>query len=560
MSTNSGLTMRTILFAAAGLLGVAASRADAQITLQRSGTPLLPKTLPLAAPSGVTVAATRGGIAIGWQGVVGAGSYEIQRAPDATSAAATVGTVPATAVSFVDPTMSAQGPAWYQVVTVAADGRRAASGRVQLAATAPVPIDKTALRSRFGAIAAALPVSGAPPTGVRAESAPTRIGIRWTCPAGATGFDVSVTPQGGGEVKLTSAPVLPPCIQDAQLSPAIAPGALAPTSTAPSYSLGYTHSGVTPGSTYTYVVRALYSNGASGASSPLTVTAPLAPPPASFVASASGRSATLQWKPVSGATGYKVFRKLAGQTAFQELPPALGSVATGSSDPSLLPPGQHQYYVQAVNGLPSQPASVTIPPLPAPPAFNVRAPSSNEVDLSWQLPFDLRLTPRGYHVYRQREGEAGYSQLTATPVTALSYQDLGLAPGRRVTYYVKGVDADPTPSVSVVPGTITSFCVGGSRGSSTLEFAWSGTAGASAMQLFRAEAAGGPFAPVVPYYATATMARTSQNPIGVTQYFKLAAIYGTVALESNILAVTILPGIEGFSASELPISVCAPGQ
>ena len=93
-----------------------------------------------------------------------------------------------------------------------------------------------------------------------------------------------------------------------------------------------------------------------------------------------------------------------------------------------------------------------------------------------------------------------------------------------------------------------------------LEFSWGGTAGASAVRLFRAGAASGPFNPVVPYYSTPTIARTTQNPIGVTQYFKLTAIYGSVVLESNPLSVTIPPLPALFSSNELPTNTCAPGQ
>src|SRR5262245_33177273 len=94
------------------------------------------------------------------------------------------------------------------------------------------------------------------------------------------------------------------------------------------------------------------------------------PAPAGLTATANGRSAFLQWQAVSGATGYRVFRKLASESGFLELATG-GQTTPGYSDQTTLPPGTHQYYVQAANGLPSQPAAVTIPPLPPPSAPNL---------------------------------------------------------------------------------------------------------------------------------------------------------------------------------------------
>ena len=107
---------------------------------------------------------------------------------------------------------------------------------------------------------------GAPPIGLRAGTAPTSIGLRWGCPDGASGYDVYVTPSSGVQVKLTPTPIPGQCVQDVQAGFVRGlPGAPAP-STSPTYSTGFTHSGLAPQSSYTYVVVALYPNGAQGAS------------------------------------------------------------------------------------------------------------------------------------------------------------------------------------------------------------------------------------------------------------------------------------------------------
>jgi len=90
---------------------------------------LAPAPAP-AAPTGVTVSGTTGGVAVRWQAVAGATSYRILRAPDATSPAGMLGVVPNTAGLYVDNSLPPYTPAWYQVVTIAADGRSAASAAV----------------------------------------------------------------------------------------------------------------------------------------------------------------------------------------------------------------------------------------------------------------------------------------------------------------------------------------------------------------------------------------------------------------------------------------------
>ena len=379
--------------------------------------------------------------------------------------------------------------------------------------------------------------AGAPPVYLRASPSPNSVYLRWGCPEGASAYDVYVTPAGGGQVKLTPGPIPGQCVQDVQATLSLSLGLPAP-STAPTYSLGFTHSGVIPGSSYSYVVVALYPNGASGATAPVSATATLASPPAGFAAVANGRSAELRWQAVSGATGYKIFRKLAGEAGFRELW-TLGAIATSSADPALLPPGQHQYYVQALNGLPSAAATVSIPLLPAPPAVNAMAFSYDVVDVRWQLPFDLRLTPRGYLVFRQREGEAGFTQLNATPIPALSYQDRGLRPGQRVSYYVKGVDAEPSAPVSVVPGVVRVVSLVGYCGKGSLDFSYSGAGGSTAVNVLRGGTPNGPWYVAAVYAAGSGVIRTMTNPLGVLQYYKVQAIYPTGTMESGLVSLAI---------------------
>ncbi len=376
--------------------------------------------------------------------------------------------------------------------------------------------------------------SGSPPSGLRADATPTSILIRWNCPTGSVGFDVYATPQGGQQGKLTSTPVPVPCVQDLQTAPTVGPGMTAPSTTAPTYSASYTHSGLIPGSTFTYVVRALYPNGFA-ASTPLTAQAKLLPAAGGFVVTASGRSAGMSWQPVTGATGYQIFRKLASQSTFLQLTNTAAG-ATSYTDQTLLAPGQHQYYVQAVNGLPTSTFTLSMPAWPAPSGFTATG-AGFSVNLSWHAVAGTQ----GYLVYRQLQNESGFKQLTATPQSATTYQDNNLLPTLRANYYAKAVDGDATAVVSAVPGRPVGVGAQTYPGSSIVDFTWSGTAGATTIQVLRAPTQSGAFTDVTEVGALKNWARTSQGQVG-TQYFKVSAKYYAIGqAESDVVAVTIPP-------------------
>jgi hypothetical protein len=215
---------------------------------------------------------------------------------------------------------------------------------------------------------------GARPTGLRAGSTPTSIKLIWNCPQGATGYDVYATPRGGVSIKLTPTPLTLQCYQNLSLSipndprlPAV-PGAAAQTS----YMTSFTHVGLTPTAEFAYVVRALHPNGVAD-SDPFTVRA-LWPAPSGFMASLQDRSASLRWNPVTGPAGYLVFRRMEGQSGFQPMT-AAPLAATSFNDNTSLPPGQHAYYVQAVNGEPSATATVLLGAWPASPPAPKPAPA-----------------------------------------------------------------------------------------------------------------------------------------------------------------------------------------
>jgi fibronectin type 3 domain-containing protein len=120
------------------------------------------------------------------------------------------------------------------------------------------------------------------PTGVAATAGCSAASVSWNSMAGATGYDIywGTTPEVSKSTGTKIANVTSP----------------------------YTHSGLTSGKTYYYVVTAINDCGESSVSSEVSAAPGAAPPaPAGVNASAGDRQVTLSWKSVTGATSYNIY-------------------------------------------------------------------------------------------------------------------------------------------------------------------------------------------------------------------------------------------------------------
>jgi len=413
-------------------------------------------------------------------------------------------------------------------VIAALSATPAVAQRAQLVPLKKDAMLKTAVVARTG------------PTGLRAGPTPTSIRLTWNCPQGATGYEVFATPTGGAPVKLTQAPLTNPCYQDLTLSIPREPRFPAPTQ--PVYITSFTHVGLAPAAEFVYVVRAVYLDG-FGDSQPLTARAALWPAATGFVASLNGRSASLQWNPVAGAPGFLVFRKLEGQSVFQQLS-AVPQTTTTFSDNTILLPGQHAYYVQTVSGQPTLAATLMLPPWPAPAGFGVTL-SGRTASLTWGA---IAGAP-GYFVFRLAHGQSGFQQIATPPSGVTAFQDNALPLGTH-QYYVQAVNGSASPTLSVVAGRPSGASVAIYRGKGTVDFNWSGTTDANVITLMRAPSPGGPYIDVTKEgnLARNSWARDDGATVGVTQYYKIIAVYYAFGpLESDVLAATIPVGPQGIT-------------
>jgi hypothetical protein len=110
------------------LLALAASAAGAQVKGKIEAVPppvILRAPAPLAAPLGVTASLAPTGVRVAWQGVADATQYLVLRAPNATTPGTTIATLAAGTLFWLD--NGNHSAATYQVIAVAADGRKGAS-------------------------------------------------------------------------------------------------------------------------------------------------------------------------------------------------------------------------------------------------------------------------------------------------------------------------------------------------------------------------------------------------------------------------------------------------
>src|SRR3954451_817552 len=206
--------------------------------------------VPPSAPTGLNATAGNGHVALTWNAVGGATSYNVKRS---TTSGSGYTTIASPASPSYDDTSAANGTTYYYVVTAVGTGGEMSHS--SLVAATPI-----------GAPAA--------PTGVAATGGDTQISLAWNSVAGATSYNVKrSTISGSGYSTI--------------VSPA---------------TNSYTDTGLTNGTTYYYVITAVGTGGESSNSSEVSAT-PAVPPaaPTGLTLSVGDAKVYLVWNPVGGA-------------------------------------------------------------------------------------------------------------------------------------------------------------------------------------------------------------------------------------------------------------------
>ncbi len=244
----------------------------------------------------------------------------------------------------------------------------------------------------------------------------------------------------------------------------------------------YSHTALTNGTTYYYVVTAVNSNGESAESAEASATptaAPVPPPPPSNTQAVSGNSQnTISWDPAAGATGYNLYwsntpavTKASGTK--------VANVTSPYSHQGLINGSTYYYVITSINGVgesaESGEASATpaAPPPPAP-ANAAAASGVNKNTITW----NTVATANSYNLYWSNSPGVTKANGTSIPNVTSGYQHVGLTAGTTYYYVVTAVNADgesvasnetsATPSAPPAPAATTSAATNVASSSATL--------------------------------------------------------------------------------------------
>lgn len=272
-------------------------------------------------------------------------------------------------------------------------------------------------------------------------------------------------------------------------------------------------------------------------------TAPPAQAPATVTAQGRTGRVDLEWSSVGQASGYRVFRGIAG--VFGPEP-----IATTSrrhfSDLGLTNGVVHSYKIAAFNRVGAGPLSAvaSVTPL-APPAQVTATPGQQQVSLKW-----LGLTgATGYIVYRSIADQA--PQVVAPNVTTTMFVDTGLVNGTRYVYRVRAVatnsrsarseSASATPAGSTVTPPATAPGLTATGGNGLIDLSWGMVTGATGYKLFRLNAG----VVVMPPIATVAALTYRHQPLtnGTSVSYQMAATNsaGDGPLSSTASATPVAP-------------------
>ncbi len=182
-----------------------------------------------------------------------------------------------------------------------------------------------------------------------------------------------------------------------------------------------------------------------GAISALTIgSLPVTTPTGLTLTQPSATTINLDWADVAGATGYNVYRATTPTGPFMTpMTNDVRAAASAYSDTTALAGTAYYYCVTAVKDYTESDQSVIVNNLPAAPQNLKAVTNASKVDLSW----DVVAGAAGYMVFRGTTAGGPYTALTASAITAATYQD---TPPNNVTcyYVVKALDANSVPSAN----------------------------------------------------------------------------------------------------------------
>ncbi|BDG01214.1 fibronectin type III domain-containing protein [Anaeromyxobacter oryzae] len=404
-------------------------------------------TIPPAPGSPAFPAIDAASLTVSWPAATGATSYALETAPAATGPWTTVAVV-TSGTTFMHTALLANTTYWYRVRASNASGDGA-----------------------YSPAASATTLPNVPGKPTFADVTSTSITVLWTAPAqGAAAYDLERAPSANGP-----------------WSP-VATGTTA---------LSATDSGLQPGTTCYYRLRAVNAaGGASGWSAILAVTTLPTAPGAPTFSGVSTVSLTIQWSPITGATTYHVERAPDPSGPWTVV--AAGLTGSYYNDAATANTA-YWYRVRGANASgygPYSPASTVTTLTNAPGAPTFSNVTTTSVTVTWTAPAGGAAS----YVVERATAAAGPWARVVDGVAATSWVDATLSPGTTYWYRIRGVNAAAAAGLTSTSASVrTTAAAPAAPGAPTftnvratsLTIAWTDASGATTYKLERAADAGG---------------------------------------------------------------------
>lgn len=445
----------------------------------------------LLAPTGLAASATPGSVSLSWNVRAGASSYKVYRGT--TSGSLSELATGITNNSYIDSSV-ANGTTYFYAVSAFNGSDSLNSSEVSIR-----PIASFTITS-------AVPTSS------------SQIAVTWPVVSGAALYDLRYgTTSGSYTTTLTN-----------QTSPV-------------------TISGLTPGSSYYFVVVAKNSIG-SGTSfqSPEIGASTAFGAPTGLAVSATQGQVNLTWNSVSGATSYKVFR---GTTSGSYTEIESNAVTNSYTDTSVVNGTTYYYTVKAYNGVDSADSNeASVRPIANFTFNSVTATSSTTLDLTWS-------TATGAATYDVRYGTVSGNLTTTISNVTSPYTLSGLTAG--TIYYVSirgrnavgsGTSLDSAElNTRTSPLAPTSLVATATTGQISLSWVASGSA--ASYNIYRGTTSG-TYSSLATGVSTLTYSDTTVSN-GTQYYYVVRANNGTESVNSSEATALPIPSFTISSTSAL---------
>ena len=327
----------------------------------------------------------------------------------------------------------------------------------------------------------------------------------------------------------------------------------------------YTDTGLTNGTTYRYVIRAVSSAGAESGDSPEASTTPTPPPaaPTGLTATASNFQVTLSWDAVTDITEYSVYRADSAAGTFARIAESVTNATTYTdADTSFAINTAYHYVVRAVirvsgsigESANSDVASATPLPLPATPANLTATAGNSQVVLSW----DAAAGATEYRIFRADTPDGTLTRIAeGTVITETTYTDAdtGFTGGTTYRYAVRAVvragddsteESGDSDEASAIPLPLPTAPTGLTETTTTTQvvLSWTAVTDISEYRVYRADTADGAFTRIADSITISATTYTDTAAFAIDtayRYVVRAVNSNGESADSNVVSATPLP-------------------